>query len=71
MPSSPAIAVGRDEQLALLLDAITQKQLDVDTACSQHPDLAEELRHLLVIGQMVDFCAQPRQEPQPPVPRTC
>src|SRR5438094_673820 len=49
---------GRDERLASVLDDIVCKQLDVDAACAQHPDLASELRHLLVIGQMVDFCAR-------------
>ena len=51
-----------DEQLALLLDEITHKRLDPEAACLRHPELAEELRHLLVIGQMVDYCAHTTSE---------
>jgi len=52
----------RDELLARVLDDITHQRINLDTACQNHPNLAAELRHLLVIGQMVDFCAKPNPE---------
>jgi serine/threonine protein kinase len=57
--AAPHSAAGRDERLARVLDEISRQRLDLEAACREHPDLADELRHLLVIGQMVDFCARP------------
>ena len=58
---SISAATSHDERLALVLDDISCKRTDLEAACKKHPELAEELRHLLVIGQMVDFCAKPER----------
>ena len=41
------------------MDEITAQRLDLEAACREYPDLEEELRHLHVIGRMVDYCARP------------
>jgi serine/threonine-protein kinase len=58
----PGKQIEGDERLAQVLDDISHKRVDVDTACRENPELAEELRHLLALGQMVDFCVQEGHE---------
>jgi len=53
----------RDAHLAQVLDEIAGRRLDLEAACRKHPELEDELRHLRIIGQMVDYCARPNQEP--------
>ncbi len=48
-----------DEQLAQVLDDITHKRIGSDSACQKYPELADEIRHLFALGQLVDFCALP------------
>jgi eukaryotic-like serine/threonine-protein kinase len=48
-----------DEQLAQVLDDITRRRIGSDSACQMYPELADEIRHLFALGQLVDFCAQP------------
>jgi serine/threonine-protein kinase len=58
MTPPPDTDAARDEQLARVLDEITCRRLDLDAACQRYPDLADELKRLLAVGHMVDFCAQ-------------
>lgn len=48
-----------DEQLAAVLDDILQRRIPLEEACRAAPHLADELRALVGMGQMVDFCARP------------
>jgi serine/threonine protein kinase len=50
----------RDERLAVVLDGVLAQRtpgqaVDFDALAQQHPDLVEEIRQLLAVGQMVDF----------------
>lgn len=46
----------RDERLALVLDALSkQKTVDWAAVARDHPDLVEEIKQLLAVGQMIDF----------------
>jgi hypothetical protein len=49
-----------DERLALALEEVLQQgpRVDLDAISRQHPDLAEELKQLLVVGQFVDGLAR-------------
>jgi serine/threonine protein kinase len=56
-----------DEQLAVALDELLQQQgqgqaIDFDIVSQRHPDLADELKQLLVVGQFVNGLA--RSDPQ-------
>jgi hypothetical protein len=62
MAQAPIMDPNRDELLAQVLDDITHQRTTLELACQKHPDLTDEIRHLLVIGQMVDFCAKPNPE---------
>src|SRR5437868_1898919 len=53
----------RDERLALLLEDLLQQQsrgaaIDFAALARQHPDVADELKQLLVVGQFVDGMAR-------------
>ncbi|MCI0377222.1 MAG: serine/threonine protein kinase [Gemmataceae bacterium] len=48
----------RDARLAGVIEDIAQKRCDLERACRDHPELADELRHLLAMGQVVDFVAR-------------
>ena len=57
----------RDEQLAVALDELLRQQgagktIDFDGVAQQHPDLADELKQLLVVGQFVNGLA--RSDPE-------
>jgi eukaryotic-like serine/threonine-protein kinase len=64
----------RDDQLARALEEVLLRQtkgeaLDLDALGRQHPDLIDELRQLLAVGQVLDFAqgADPlRTEPHTP-----
>ena len=50
----------RDDRLALVLDGLLKKQaqrtpIDWPAVERAHPDLADEIKQLLVVGQMIDF----------------
>src|SRR5262245_32221956 len=55
---------GRDERLAQLLGSIAagNGEVDLDAACRDHPDLADELRQLLAVGQIIDICGSASQK---------
>jgi serine/threonine protein kinase len=62
----------RDEQLAVALDELLRQQvqgqpIDFDGVAQRHPDLADELKQLLVVGQFVDGLA--RTDPEATAPR--
>ena len=75
------INTAHDERLALALDDLVRRQeqgqpIDFDAVARQHPDLADELKQLLVVGQFVDGLARSHGEatlsqlgPAPPVAR--
>src|SRR5687767_8748829 len=51
----------RDERLALLLDKTAQRQkageaVDWQALRQEHPDLADELRQLLAVGDVMHVC---------------
>src|ERR1051325_8195607 len=55
-----AIDQNRDERLALVLDALAKQHaagqiIDWDAIGREHPDLVDEIRQLLAVGQMIDF----------------
>src|SRR5438874_226409 len=54
----------RDERLAVLLESMAghNDQVDVESLCRQNPDLADELRQLLAVGQMIEICDSNRQK---------
>jgi eukaryotic-like serine/threonine-protein kinase len=57
----------RDERLAVALDELVRQQgqaggIDFDVVAERHPDLADELKQLLVVGQFVNGLA--RADPQ-------
>ena len=50
----------RDDRLAIVLDAVLKQQaagtpIDYDAVAQQHPDLVDEIKQLLAVGQMIDF----------------
>ncbi len=50
----------RDDRLAIVLDGLLKKQaqrtpIDWPEVEREHPDLAEEIKQLIVVGQMIDF----------------
>src|SRR5436305_984963 len=50
----------RDERLAVVLDALLKEQgagtpIDFAAVGRQHPDLVNEIKQLLAVGQMIDF----------------
>ena len=49
-----------DERLALALEEVLKQgpRVDLDAISEQHPDLADELKQLLVVGQFVDGLAR-------------
>lgn len=58
--SAPVSEHDRDERLALVLDALAKQQakgirIDYDVVAREHPDLVDEIRQLLAVGQMIDF----------------
>ncbi|MBI3823432.1 MAG: serine/threonine protein kinase [Planctomycetes bacterium] len=57
--ASPA-ATARDDRLAIVLDALSKQQaagqrIDFDAVGREHPDLVDEIKQLLAVGQMIDF----------------
>jgi serine/threonine-protein kinase len=55
----------RDERLAVALEGLLRHQgqgqaIDFDAVAQQHPDLADELRQLLAVGQFVNGLARDR-----------
>jgi serine/threonine-protein kinase len=65
----------RDQQLALLLDKLTGelrrgRRPDLEGVARQHPDLAEELRHLWAMVQLTEDCARPAPDGEDGVVRT-
>ena len=62
MAQTQPVSTDHDEKLARVLDEVARNRLDAEAACRLYPELAAELRHLLAIGQMVDYCAQPVAE---------
>ncbi len=59
-PAAPPRETTRDERLALVLDALSKQQaggapIDYDVLAQEHPDLVDEIRQLLAVGQMIDF----------------
>src|SRR6476661_2561043 len=54
MPPAPESPAARDERLALALeDALRQQAGGATPDLDRHPDLADELRQLLAVGQFV------------------
>ena len=54
----------RDDRLAIVLDALLQRQaagvtIDFCDVARQHPDLVDEIKQLLAVGQMIDFVKRP------------
>ncbi len=50
----------RDDRLAIVLDALQKQQaagkpIDFDALGREHPDLVDEIKQLLAVGQMIDF----------------
>lgn len=47
-----------DERLAALVESIVSKKgpCNIEALCGEHPDLADELRQLLAVGQIADIC---------------
>ncbi len=46
----------RDERLAIVLDALSkQKAVDWGAVAREYPDLLDEIKQLLAVGQMIDF----------------
>ena len=54
--ASPA-DTNRDERLAVVLDALTKQSTPIDwtSVARAHPDLVDEIKQLLAVGQMIDF----------------
>ena len=53
----------RDDRLAVVLDSLLRQQatgrpIDFDNVKQEHPDLVDEIRSLLAVGQMIDFAKQ-------------
>jgi Protein kinase domain len=74
MPSPDAATdPARDERLAAVLDELLRQQgltraIDFEAVAERHPDLADELKQLLVVGQFVNGMARSDpQATQPPV----
>ena len=72
----------RDDRLAIVLDALLKQQVagtPIDWAAvgRQHPDLVDEIKQLLAVGQMIDFvrlsptvtATPPRSDPAAPFSR--
>src|SRR4051794_20532988 len=58
MPPAPESPAARDERLALALEDALRRQAageppDFDALGRKHPDLVDELRQLLAVGQFV------------------
>jgi serine/threonine-protein kinase len=52
--------INRDDRLAIVLDALSKQQaagtpIDWAALGAQHPDLVDEIKQLLAVGQMIDF----------------
>ena len=50
----------RDDRLAIVLDTLSKQQaagkpIDFDALGREHPDLVDEIKQLLAVGQMIDF----------------
>src|SRR5260221_5847099 len=63
----PQTDPARDERLAVALDELLRQQgqgqaIDFDNVAQQHPELADELKQLLVVGQFVNGLA--RSDPE-------
>lgn len=59
----PAVDPGRDDRLARVLETLLKEQasgraIDFDAVGREHPDLIDEIRQLLAVGQMIDFAQQ-------------
>ncbi|MBI3406910.1 MAG: protein kinase [Planctomycetes bacterium] len=54
----------RDERLARILESISSGdgQVDLEGVCRDNPDLADELRQLVAIGQIIDICGSLSQK---------
>ncbi|MBY0523894.1 MAG: serine/threonine protein kinase [Gemmataceae bacterium] len=68
-PTPAEADAARDEQLAHVLDQLTEQlhrgqRADIDSACINHPELARELRELWATVQVAQECARDaEQEP--------
>jgi serine/threonine-protein kinase len=56
----PLSEKNRDDRLAIVLDGVMKEQaagrrVDFDAISKDHPDLVDEIRQLLAVGQMIDF----------------
>jgi serine/threonine-protein kinase len=59
-PTAPATEQDRDDRLAQVLDALLKQQaagqpIDHAALKREYPDLADEIRQLLAVGQIIDF----------------
>src|SRR5438105_1524178 len=79
MPPEIQAAESHDERLARLLAEFTDQQrqgrpLDLGRVAEQHPDLVDELRQLLTVGQIAEefgksaVHGQPTEPQAPPAP---
>jgi serine/threonine protein kinase len=55
--------ITRDDRLAIALDALLKQQasgtpIEWGVVARQHPDLVDEMKQLLAVGQMIDFVKQ-------------
>jgi len=58
--AAPATDPNRDDRLAIVLDTLLKQQaagqpVDYATLGREHPDLVDEVRQLLTVGQIIDF----------------
>ena len=60
IPAAPAAEKNRDDRLAIVLEGLLSQQsagqaIDYSLLAREHPDLVDEIRQLLAVGQMIDF----------------
>src|SRR5882724_8917281 len=65
----------RDDRLAIILDTLLKQQaagtpIDYEAVAKDHPDLVEEIKQLLTVGQMIDFVKQAPTIAHTPVVRS-
>src|SRR5262245_45287989 len=55
----------RDARLAQVLERLARRNGSLEAVCQEHPDIADELRRLVAVGEMVEFCANSKRPSLP------